>query len=259
MGVEVTATQTKEGRAVWRKENDRLQGTRVGGVLSRPRQWRCPVHPFQSHMLPTPGTSSLPSVGGESNGGWGIHREPYMLDPQRDKGEGTRAGKVPEGGQKRLRWHEAGESRALAPPPMELVHYWGCASGPQRCPCPLGERALRSTKNPGFSWGALGRRRVSRAQSLGGTHSQGCAKAGSVPGWGGGRGGEWTKWAWPHPGTVRALQLGLASLLSPGPAWFSKRGCFRILGHPCAPPLRWAGSFSTAWPSNQAHHPLAQV
>ena len=24
---------------------------------------------------------------------------------------------------------------------MELVPYWGCASGPQRGPCPLGERA----------------------------------------------------------------------------------------------------------------------
>lgn len=156
--MEVTATQTKEGRAVWRKENDRLQGTRVGGVLSRPRQWRCPVHPFQSHMLPTPGTSSLPSVGGESNGGWGIHREPYILDPQRDKGEGTRAGKVPEGGQKRLRWHKAGESRALAPLPWSWCPTGAVPVAPKEVPALWERGPLRSTKNTGFSWGALGRR-----------------------------------------------------------------------------------------------------
>lgn len=109
-------------------------------------------------MLPTPGTSSLPSVGGESNGGWGIHREPYILDPQRDKGEGTRAGKVPEGEQKRLRWHKAGESRALAPLPWSWGTTGAVPVAPKEVPALWERGPLRSTKNTGFSWGALGRR-----------------------------------------------------------------------------------------------------
>lgn len=203
-------------------------------VPSRTGQWRCPVHPLQSHMLPTPATSPFPSVCAVARG-LGIHRAPYILGPTggtREREPGS--SKMPKDGQKPPRPVLGGGSGALAP--LGAGHHGGQGECAMACrgPCPGVTEPLGSTKSVGSSQGGagpggrLGPRGSKQALTLRAVQMQG-----QHLGW---QECRVDKVALGLVlGEAGALQLGLDSTPSPVPPWFSRYGVFQNPGAPMCP------------------------